>query len=39
MLRQSTRAFVERLDFTTSLGDNVRVVITDLGSSSRATAS
>ncbi len=31
MLRQSPRAFVERLDFTTSLGDNVRVVITDLG--------
>jgi len=31
MLRQSPRAFVERLDFTTSLGDNVRVVVTDLG--------
>jgi glutaconate CoA-transferase, subunit B len=31
MLRHSPRAFVERLDFTTSLGDNVRVVITDLG--------
>jgi glutaconate CoA-transferase, subunit B len=31
MLRHSTRAFVERLDFTTSLGDNVRVVVTDLG--------
>jgi glutaconate CoA-transferase subunit B len=31
MLRHSRRAFVERLDFTTSLGDNVRVVITDLG--------
>ena len=31
MLRHSKRAFVERLDFTTSLGDNVRVVITDLG--------
>ena len=31
MLRHSTRAFVERLDFTTSLGDNVRTVITDLG--------
>jgi glutaconate CoA-transferase, subunit B len=31
MLRHSTRAFVEQLDFTTSLGDNLRVVITDLG--------
>jgi glutaconate CoA-transferase subunit B len=31
MLRQTPRAFVERLDFTTSLGDNVRVVVTDLG--------
>jgi len=31
MLRQSPRTFVERLDFTTSLGDNVRVVVTDLG--------
>jgi glutaconate CoA-transferase, subunit B len=31
MLRHSTRAFVERLDFTTSLGANVRTVITDLG--------
>jgi glutaconate CoA-transferase subunit B len=31
MLRQSRRAFVERLDFTTSLGDRVRVVVTDLG--------
>ena len=31
MLRQSPRAFVDRLDFTTSLGDNVRVVVTDLG--------
>ena len=31
MLRQSPRAFVEQLDFTTSLGDHVRVVITDLG--------
>ena len=29
MLRQSTRTFVERLDFTTSVGDNVRVVVTD----------
>jgi len=31
MLRQSKRAFVDELDFTTSLGDNVRVVVTDLG--------
>ena len=31
MLRQTTRAFVERLDFLTSRGDNVRVVVTDLG--------
>jgi glutaconate CoA-transferase subunit B len=31
LLRHSNRAFVERLDFTTSLGDNVRVVVTDLG--------
>ena len=31
MLRHSPRAFVERLDFTTSLGDNLRVVVTDLG--------
>jgi glutaconate CoA-transferase subunit B len=31
MLRHSRRAFVERLDFVSSLGDNVRVVITDLG--------
>jgi glutaconate CoA-transferase, subunit B len=31
MLRQSPRAFVERLDFTTSLGDRVRVVVTELG--------
>ncbi len=31
MLRQNPRAFVERLDFTTSLGDRVRVVVTDLG--------
>jgi len=31
LLRQSPRAFVEQLDFTTSLGDNVRVVVTDLG--------
>lgn len=31
MLRHSRRAFVPSLDFTTSLGDRVRVVITDLG--------
>jgi glutaconate CoA-transferase subunit B len=31
MLRQTPRAFVERLDFTTSLGERVRVVVTDLG--------
>jgi glutaconate CoA-transferase subunit B len=31
MLRQTPRSFVERLDFTTSLGDRVRVVVTDLG--------
>jgi glutaconate CoA-transferase, subunit B len=31
LLRHSPRAFVERLDFTTSLGDRVTVVVTDLG--------
>ena len=31
MLRHSPRAFVETLDFMTSVGDNVRVVVTDLG--------
>ena len=31
MLRHSPRAFVDRLDFTTSLGDRVTVVVTDLG--------
>jgi len=31
MLRHSKRSFVEQLDFTTSLGDDVRVVVTDLG--------
>ena len=31
MLRQTPRAFVERLDFKTSTGDRVRVVVTDLG--------
>jgi len=31
MLRQSRRTFVPQLDFTTSVGDRVRVVVTDLG--------
>ena len=31
MLRQSPRSFVDHLDFTTSVGDRVRVVVTDLG--------
>ncbi len=31
MLRQTPRAFVEVLDFRTSVGDRVRVVVTDLG--------
>jgi len=31
MLRQSTRAFVERLDFLSSVGTRVSVVVTDLG--------
>ena len=31
MLRQTPRAFVERLDFRTSVGSRVRVVVTDLG--------
>jgi glutaconate CoA-transferase subunit B len=31
IIRQSTRTFVDELDFTTSLGDRVRVVVTDLG--------
>ncbi len=31
MLHQTPRAFVQELDFTTSVGDNVRVVVTDLG--------
>jgi glutaconate CoA-transferase, subunit B len=30
MLRHSRRAFVRQLDFVTTLGDNVRVVVTDL---------
>jgi glutaconate CoA-transferase subunit B len=30
-LRQTPRTFVEQLDFRTSRGDNVRVVITDIG--------
>ncbi len=31
IIRQSVRTFVDELDFTTSLGDRVRVVVTDLG--------
>jgi glutaconate CoA-transferase subunit B len=31
MMRHSPLAFVEKLDFTTSVGDKVRVVVTDLG--------
>src|SRR6516225_6533272 len=31
LLRQSRRAFVDQLDFKTSVGDRVRVVVTDLG--------
>jgi glutaconate CoA-transferase subunit B len=31
MLRQTPRAFVEKLDFKTSRGDRVRLVVTDLG--------
>lgn len=31
LLRQSPRTFVERLDFRTSSGERVRVVVTDLG--------
>jgi glutaconate CoA-transferase subunit B len=31
MLRHSPRSFVDKLDFTTSVGDNVRLVVTDLG--------
>jgi glutaconate CoA-transferase subunit B len=31
MLRQSARAFVERVDFLSSVGSRVRVVVTDLG--------
>jgi len=31
MLRQSPRAFVERLDFLSSRGDRVSTVVTDLG--------
>jgi glutaconate CoA-transferase subunit B len=31
MLRHSRRAFVPQLDFMTSVGDNVRVVVSDLG--------
>jgi glutaconate CoA-transferase subunit B len=31
MVRHTPRTFVARLDFVTSLGDRVRVVVTDLG--------
>jgi glutaconate CoA-transferase subunit B len=31
MLKQSRRTFVDQLDFKTSVGDRVRVVVTDLG--------
>lgn len=31
IMRQSPRSFVERLDFKTSVGSRVRVVVTDLG--------
>jgi glutaconate CoA-transferase, subunit B len=31
MLKHAPRAFVERLDFKSSVGDRVRVVVTDLG--------
>jgi len=31
MLRHSPRTFVERLDFITSVGDRVRLVVSDLG--------
>jgi glutaconate CoA-transferase, subunit B len=31
MLRQSLRTFVEKLDFKTSRGDRVRIVVTDMG--------
>ena len=31
IMRQSPRSFVERLDFRTSVGTRVRVVVTDLG--------
>jgi len=31
IMRQSPRSFVERLDFRTSVGDRVAVVVTDLG--------
>jgi glutaconate CoA-transferase, subunit B len=31
IIRHTTRAFAEQVDFKTSLGDNVRTVVTDLG--------
>ena len=36
IMRQSPRSFVPRLDFRTSVGDRVRVVVTDLGIYHRA---
>src|SRR3954464_8481038 len=36
IMRQSPRSFVKRLDFRTSVGDRVRVVVTDLGIYHRA---
>ena len=36
IMRQSKRSFVERLDFRTSVGDRVSVVVTDLGIYHRA---
>jgi len=37
IMRQSPRSFVERLEFRTSVGDRVVVVVTDLGIYHRAT--
>jgi glutaconate CoA-transferase subunit B len=39
IVRQSKRSFVDRLDFTTSVGDRVAVVVTDLGISTWPMAS
>jgi glutaconate CoA-transferase subunit B len=38
MLRQSRRTFVERVDFVTSVGERVSVVVTDLGILERESA-